>query len=623
MYLFGQFRLDRTERQLLRGGVPVALQPRVFDTLVMLVERPGKLIGKSEMMQVLWHGTFVGDSALTKNISDLRKALAGDDEGAEFIETVPRSGYRFVSPVETLAVAIPAIAAPALTGETSTKEPAVSRPVRARGRLSRILFLTGILACAIAVWLLIPRTAPSASSGIQSLAVLPFGPLSSQQRDEYLELGMADTLISQLNGTGRLVVRPVSSIYRFVAASDPVSVGRKLQVDAVLQGRVQKIDGALRINAQLIRVRDGALVWAGSVDGPFTTLFTLQDSLARQVIAALALRLTPAEQIRFAKRATTDPDAYESYQKGRYFAARRTPEGFEKAIAWYGKAIAQDPRNALAWSGLADAYMLTAWYDLRPVNTARSLAKNAAVRSLALDDSLAEAHVSMALVLESGDWDFRSAEHEFQRALQLNPNYATAHHWYGEFLGLMGRPDEALSHLRRAHQLDPLSSIIGADTARALINARRYDEAIAECRDTLELDPEFRPASGWLATAYTWRGMYRQAELEIDRFEAGRETMYGTLGKAVVYSAEGDGPRAYEALRKIQRMSAQTPLPGWQMATIYLAIKPDKDKAFEWLAKMREEKNPFMLALKVGPEFDPIRADPRFQELLRGMNFTD
>jgi TolB-like protein/Tfp pilus assembly protein PilF len=448
--------------------------------------------------------------------------------------------------------------------------------------------------------------------------------MSAQQRDEYLEVGMADSLISELNATGRLVVLPASSARQYGGEGrNGAAAGGQLKVDAVIEGSVQRLDNALRVTARLVRVKDGALLWAGSIDGTFANLFNVQDSLARQIIGALSLKLTPAQQSLLTRRTTADPDAYEWYQKGRFFAGRRTADGFERAIAYYQRAIDKDPRYALAWSGLSDAHMLTAWYSTRPVKTAHALAKAAALRAVALDDSLAEAHTSLAVVHENADWAFRDAEREFQKALLLNPNYPTAHHWYGEFLGLMGHTPDALAHLRRAQQLDPLSTIVGADTAKVLIDARRYDEAILECQRMLELDPNFAPARGWLYMAYAWNGMYRQAEAEQDRMEAGRSPVDSSLGKAVFYTLAGQPAKAAEFSLQFHQIAKTESVHTWQFALFYILVQPDKDKAFEWLQKAYDERSPYLMAAKVAPDFDPVRSDPRFHQLLHHINFLD
>lgn len=610
LYSFGQFRLDRRERRLLKDGMPVALQPKVFDTLVLLVERRGQLIGKADMMEALWPGTFVGESALTKNISELRKALADGADDTGLIETVPKSGYRFVAPLEAVQEAEFAPVAP------------IAAPT-ARW-LPWWLALAGIGLTAAAAWFMLLRPTAPRAAGIHSIAVLPFRPMSAQQRDEYLEFGMADALISKLSGAPTLIVRPIDAVRQLPSGGkNAVETGRKLRVDSVLEGSVQKLNDALRVTARLIRVRDGELLWAGSIDDTFANLFTVQDSLARQVMEAMAIRLTPEQQKLVARRDTADTDAYLWYQKGRFFASRRTAEGFEKAIASYQKAIDKDPQYALAWSGLSDAHMLTAWYYQRPEKTAHALAKEAALRAIALGDSLAEAHTSMAVVYENADWAFSNAAREFQRALALNPNYAAAHHWYGEFLGFMGRTADALMHLRRAQQLDPFSSIIGADTAKVLIDARRYDEAIEECRRTLELDPTFPPARGWLQVAYLWKGMYSQSQVQDDLRKIGRSDIDIALSKALFYTLSGQQTKASEFRRQFQQLIQGGQAQPWQMALLYIQVQPDSDKAIEWLNKAYDQRNAWMMSAKVSPDFDPIRSDPRFQDLIRRMNFLD
>jgi DNA-binding winged helix-turn-helix (wHTH) protein/TolB-like protein len=578
----------------------------LFDTLLVFIERPGRLLGKAELMQALWPDTFVAESALTKNISDLRKALGDGKEGVTLIETVPKSGYRFVASVEFAATAEDPPAIPA-----------------ARNRRRAIVLAAALVLIAagtgLALWVR-ARTAAMASPRIESLAILPFRPMTAQNRDEYLEFSMADTLTDRLSSTGQVSVRPTASMTALPEVRpDPVDAGRRLNVDAVVDGTLQKMDGSLRVTARLIRVRDGALMWSASLDDSFAHLFQVQDSLARQLAAALSLRQSEA----LTKRGTSDIETYEAYQKGRFFAGKRTPEGFERAIGYYKDAIAKDANYAMAWSGLADAYMLSAGYFAAPANPSHGLAREAAARAIALDPQSAEAHTSMALVHENGEWDFRETDKEYRRAIELNPNYATAQDWYGEFLVYMGHTREGLAHLRRAEQIDPLSPNVGGDVAFALLNGRRYDEAITEAKKVLEMHPDFLRAHRALSIAYFWNRTWSLEEEELRRlsdYDAPDDT---EAARALFATVSGQPERAVKFIEKYRNNGGRGSGPASREFMTAMFVLHDRLEAINVLQAGYARRDAYMTSLKIGREFDSLRDDARFQSLIRLMKFLE
>jgi len=524
-YEFGDFLFVPSERLLLRKGESVSLSSKVFDTLIVLVENSGRVVQKEDLISAVWPDTIVEESGLARNISILRKSLGEDHEGQPFIETVPKVGYRFVARVQQLPsephglVIERRIVSQTVTEEEEIADEKLSistgtdLSARPSIRHSRIT----VLAIAVSLLALVAAVAYSRFSGgpkgtaasVKSVAVLPFKVLGSEG-DEYLGVGMADVLITRLSAAGNIVTRPTSAVLRYSGEDqDSAKAGRELKVDATLEGSIHKVDDRMRVTVRLVSATNGSTVWAAQFDEKLTDILAVQDSICEQVANALALRLTAENRTRLANRYTASPEAYHLYLRGRYFWNRRTHEGYKKAIEYFNQAIEKYPSYALAYSGLADCYVLGG--DARSTQEAFSKAKAAASRALEIDDTLAEAHASLALVKMAYDWDLAAAESEFKRAIELNPNYATAHHWYADCLMLMGRTDQAIASIRRAQELDPLSLIISRDAGRLFYFARRYDEAIEECQKALELDPNFYPLHVTLADAYVQKRDYQQA----------------------------------------------------------------------------------------------------------------
>jgi len=451
----------------------------------------------------------------------------------------------------------------------------------------------------------------------RAIAVLPFRPISSAGRDEYLELGMADALITKLSNIGEIVVRPTSSVRKYTdLEQDSTVAGRELRVESVLEGSIQRRDNQLRVTARLVSVEDGHTLWAGKFDEDFTDIFAVQDSISEKVAAALALKLTGEEKERLTKRYTENTAAYQLYLKGLHFFNKRSVEGYNKAIEYYQQAIEKDPDYALAYAGLADCYANCSFAELLP-KEAIVKARAAATTALELDDTLAEAHNALGHVKVNLDWDWSGAEREFKLALKLNPNYVEAHHRYAHYLVAMGRFEEALAESVRGLELDPIDLSMNTHLGWHYLMARQYDLAIEHSKKTLELDQSFVRARVYLGQAYEQTGRYQEAIAEIQKVR----TLYGEsqiatglLGHA--YALAGLKGEAQKILEELKEQSQREYVLPYNLAIIYIGLG-EKDQAFEWLEKAAEDRSDDLIYLNVDQIFDPLRSDPRFTALVR------
>jgi DNA-binding winged helix-turn-helix (wHTH) protein/TolB-like protein/lipoprotein NlpI len=592
IYEFEGLRLDAVEKILVQRGQAVALTPKALDTLIALVRRHGRVVSKHELLQTVWPGTFVEEGVLAQNILTLRRTL-----NADWIETVPKRGYRLSA--------------------------AVTRSAGAAVPRSR-MWIWWAAACALLVasTVLIPvmvslrsgRSKTRAGNApIRSLAVLPFHSISMDS--PYLGLGLADVLINRLGTLPQITVRPTSAIRKFGdAASDPLSAGRELGVDAVLEGNLQRDGDRVRATVRLLRMPDGASLWTGKFDQSVQDLFTLEDSIAGQVANGLVLDLTARERQRVMRRYTENAEAWQAYLRGRYLWDRRTPETHLKAIEEFEKATHIDDRYALAYAGLADAYALLGSNPNRamPRPEAMAKARAAALKAIDLDGDLAEAHTALAFILMHYDWKWADAEQEFQRALSLNPSYATAHQWHAVNLLVTGHPNDAIQELKSALALDPASPIIMADLAEMYIYAGRLDESVAESRRALELDPSFSLARVWLVWALCGQRRFEEAEAVVRQTE-GDPVQLSAL--AYLYSSSGRRAEARQAADRLRREAQQNFGLSDQVASAY-ACTGDVDAMLPWLEKAYDERSGALLFLSVHPLFDAVRQDSRFQALV-------
>ena len=633
LYEFGPFRLDAAKHLLFRNGEMVPLTPKVFDTLRVLVERSGEQVTKDQLMSEVWEGAIVEETNLTTNVSHLRKALGEKKNEHRYILTIPGGGYRFVAAVKAVPVGGVEVVMRERTRESFTVEE--ETVVADESRSIRLpFFLAGaslVLLLAVGGFFLVRRqtqplpataiAAPGASATVgtaplKSIAILPFKPLDTNNRDESLELGMAETLITRLSGLKEVVVRPTSAVRRYNGLEqDALAAGRELQVESVLDGSLQRAGDGLRVTVRLVRVADGQTLWAESFDEKFTDIFAVQDRVAEQVIGLLAVRLTGQEQTLLTKRHTDNTQAYELYLKGQ--SSSGTEERLKKSVEFFQRAIKLDPSYALAYAGLADIYMKlgSARGFLSPRETFPK-AEAALKKALELDETLAEGHELLGTYKLDYAWDWSGAEREFKRAIELNPNNSGAHERYGSYFVSRGQFDEALAERKLARKLDPMNAAVIANVGNTLFLARRYDEAIEKHREALELNPKFSWSHIWIAEVYVQKGMYEEAINEVNKALAldGNTRAIAILGYA--YALAGRRDEARKVLGQLEERSKRKYVPHFFIALIHIGLG-EKDQAFDWLEKAYQERHPHLINLKVQPVYDPLRADPRFADLVR------
>jgi TolB-like protein/DNA-binding winged helix-turn-helix (wHTH) protein/Flp pilus assembly protein TadD len=624
---FGLFELDLRAGELRKHGLRVRLQEQPFQILAMLLEHPGEVVTREELQKKLWPAdTFVDfDHGLNKAISKIREALGDSAESPRFVETVARRGYRFlaeVKPSDPAPVRDPELAAQLLPepraddrGDLASKsaEPKQLMPSLAWKFSAFVLLL---LTASLAAWKLHAWNRPSPV--IRSLAVLPLESLSSDASQDYFADGMTDELISDLGQISALRVISRTSVMTYKHARKPLpQIARELNVDAVVEGTVLRSGDQVRITAQLIEASTDKHLWSQSYEGELRDTLALQNQVARAIADQIRINLNPQERAALKTAKVVNPVAYESYLKGRYFWNKRTVDGLKVALAYFNQAIDEDPAYAQSYSGLADTYALLGdWqYAVMTPKEALPRAKAVATKALELDSTLGEAHNSLAFCLDGFDWDFDSAGKEFRQAIELNPGYATAHHWYAWHLSLLGRYDQAIPEMRRAESLDPLSLIINADLAEILILAHSYDESIEQSRKTIEMDPNFAFAHVQLAQAYLAKHMNEEAVAELQKavqLSAGSPTSIANLARA--YVAVGKKGEAQKLLSDLKKRSSPSSSYAAEISVIYAALG-DSDQAMNWLEKGYEERfNPGVL---LRPGFDPLRSNLRFEDLLR------
>jgi len=514
---FGCFEADLRSAELTKQGKRIPLQEQPFRLLAMLLERPGQLVTREEVRQKLWPNTIVDfDHGLNKSISKIRDALGDSAEKPRFVETVARRGYRFLADVsyasdqESQSAALPRLspfdqAVGSHAGRTLGLHASEGRPVL------RWVLSAGLVALLlISPWVLSHRQ--RAVTNVRSIAVLPLANLSGDAAQDYFADGMTDELIAQLGQISalRVISRTSAMSYKNTRKS-LADVARELDVQAVVEGSVLRVGDRVRITAQLIRVPADEHLWAHSYEGRFPDTLVLQGEVSQAIATQILATLNPRDEAALSKAKTVNAEAYEAYLKGRYFWNKRNAPGLKKAIEYFQHAIAADPDYAAAYSGLADAYALAGgWeYGVLSPQEAAPRAKDAATRAVLLGPALSEAHTSLAFALDISTGDWGGAEREFRRALELNPGYATAHHWYGYHLMMVGRDDEGIAELKRAESLDPLSLIISAGVADVLFIAHRFDDALRQLQKTLEMDPNF-------AMAHSQRGQVLVQQHKLD-----------------------------------------------------------------------------------------------------------
>jgi TolB-like protein/DNA-binding winged helix-turn-helix (wHTH) protein/Flp pilus assembly protein TadD len=634
---FGTYEVSFQSGEVRKAGLRIRVQQQPMKLLEILLEHPGEVVTREELRSRVWADESFGDfdQAVNIAIAKLRSALGDSAENPRFIETLPKRGYRFIANVSVVDADARPRRPESAAGDLSATEAteAKDRGDNSKDKLQGIglavapkprLWLTRWVIIALALVLILPilfvlllRSRGRVPAGIRSLAVLPLDNLSGDASQNYFADGMTDELITDLAQISALRVISRTSVMAYKGARKPLpQIARELNVDAVVEGTVLHSGDQVRITAQLIEASTDKHLWSQSYEGEFRDTLALQNRVAREIADQIRINLTPQEQAALKNVRVVNPEAYESYLKGRYFWNKRTADGLKAALAYFNQTIEEDPKYAQAYSGLADTYALLGdWqYAVMTPKEAFPKAKAAAIKALELDSALGEAHNSLAFVLDGFDWDFDSAGKEFRRAIELNPGYATAHHWYAWHLSLLGRYDEAIAEMRKAENLDPLSLIINADLAELLVLAHSYDESIQQSRKTIEMDPNFALAHNQLAQAYLQKHMYDKAVAELQKavqLSGGSPTSMANLARAYVLS--GNRSEAEKLLSDLKKRSNPGHSNASEIAMIYASLG-DTDQAMSWLEKGYEERfNPGVL---LRPGFDPLRSDSRFQNLV-------
>ena len=614
LYEFGSFRIDTANRLLFRDGKPIPLKPKVVETLLVLIENRGRVVEKEELIRELWPDSFVEEGNLTQNIYVLRKALETDEDAEPYIETIPRRGYRFAAQVNELheeAAVLPV----ERNDVAPVQEP---RQLISQPRVL-IILVVGLLVVGISFYLFRNRTtSPISSTEIKSLAILPFKSLRGEAADEYMGQGMADALITKLSNSRRIAVRPTSAVLRYSALDkDPLDAGRELGVEAVLDGNVQHVGDRVRVTVQLLRVADGASLWAEKFDTKFTDIFAVQDSISDQAARSLTLRLTGDERELMRKHYTQNAEAYQAYLQGRYFWNKRNAAGFKTAIDHFQRAISIDSSYALAYAGLADCYIRLNESGVPMAQEAVPKAKAAVLKALEIDNTLAEAHATLAFIKFRHDWDFAGAEQEFKRALELDANYSETHQWYAFYLLAVGRAGEANTEMKRAQELDPLSISFNSNLALYLFFTREFDQSVQQCRRTLAMEPKSLTALVALGLSYEQQGLNNEAIAELKKAqELPQDDAWpiAALGHAL---AKGRRVKeARELLRQLEEHTKVGYVAPYSIAVVHAGLG-EKAQTLEWLERAFQDRSLRPVWLKLDPRLDGLRQNGELNNLIQ------
>jgi DNA-binding winged helix-turn-helix (wHTH) protein/Tfp pilus assembly protein PilF len=590
-YEFGPFRLDLEEKLLSHEGETVALAPKVFETLVLLIENRGRVLKKEEMMETLWPDRYVEESNLTQNIFMLRKIFSEDRGKDQYIETIPKRGYRFIGTVKEVQEEVKQAEEeliPTEEPESELQQERLARPNEAK----------------------------------ISIAVLPMVNETGDPALEYLSDGITDGLINSLSQRPQVRVIARSLVYRYKDKdADALRIGRELTADTVLVSRVVALGTTLIIRAELVEISTGWQLWGEQYQRQLSDILQLTDEVSANISAKLHLKLTEEDKKRLSKHYTQNPEAYQAYLKGCYYRNKRTGEGYEKAIESFEQAIKVDPGYALAYSALADSYVSFDFYGILPPWETSPKAKTAAINALVIDDTLAEAHTSLACVKVMYERDWSNAEKEFKRAIELDPYYAHAHKWYSHFLMAMGRIEESYAESQIALKLDPLDDSVNQYLGWHHIHARQFDRAIAQLEKTLANNPDFFLARVTLGMAYEQKGEVAKG---IEEFKKAYKleknaVVLGFLGHA--YAGAGNIGEAQRILAELEELSKRRYVPPFSIGLIYTALGRNT-QAFEWFERAYAAQNEWMNWWKVAPEVDILRSDPRFTAMLIRLNLT-
>jgi TolB-like protein/DNA-binding winged helix-turn-helix (wHTH) protein/Flp pilus assembly protein TadD len=609
---FGVFEADLRTGELRKAGRKVAIQEQPFRTLLALLERPGEIVTREELRAKVWPAdTFVDfDTGLNKAVRKIREALGDSADSPRFVETLPRRGYRFLAPVEVVGTAAaPPVEAP--PAETGTPHP-----------WHRVVFAaaaTAVLLSALGVWGWWARK--DARLAIRSIAVLPLENLSGDPNQQYFADGMTDELITLLAQIHSLRVISRTSVMRFQGVRRPLpEIARELNVDAIIEGSVLQSGGNVRVTAQLLDARQDRHLWAASYERQLTDVVGLQGQVAQAIAEQVKASLTPQEHTSLARQRPVNPDAYQAFLRGRFFWNKRRRDAVEKAIGYFQQAIQLQPDYARAWAGLAGCYMsLGGDMGVVAPGDAAPSARAAVTKALEIDSDVADGHLTLANIRLFYDWDWAGAEREYRRALDLSPNDSPAHRNYSHYLLLMRRFDEALAQNKRAIELDPLDLLANAHLIWFYLGTRQPDKALAQSGRVLELEPGFTGIYGFVGGALEEQGKWPEAIAAFEKAKDDQDPGY-LLGIAHAWAASGHRREAQSALAKLHELARTRYISPVGLADAYAGLG-ERDTALAWLEQGYRQHAPALTGLLLDSQLNALRADPRFQDLLRRLAF--
>jgi TolB-like protein/DNA-binding winged helix-turn-helix (wHTH) protein/Tfp pilus assembly protein PilF len=644
---FSVFEVDLAACELRKHGLRIKLAEQPFQVLALLLEKPGEVVTREELHSRLWQAdTFVDfDHGLNNAVMRVREALGDSSETPRYVETVPRRGYRFIAPVVGSAVLAPATIEPASESRVVPTEvtsqiaeqvaaEANSEPASGRRRPSgmrlvilaaAVLVLVGLLTAGVTYYTRV--NAPSdGRARNKSLVVLPIEDLSGDKDQEYFADGMTDDLITNLAKIRSLRVIPRSTAMAYKGARKPLSqIASELSVDAVFEGTVLRVGDRVRITAELVQVSTDRHLWAETYESQMGDILALQNRVSSAIVNEIRINLTPEDQERLARNPAVAPEAYENYLKGRYYWNKRSDENLTRAIEYFEQATKQDPQYALAYAGLSDCYAIISAeiFGTMPAGEAAPKAKAAALKALEIDPTLSEAETSLATVKFNYDWDWNGAAAGFAKSIQDNPSYATAYQRYSLYLMAMGRTENSVEQINKARELDPLSISINFSLGWRFYMARQYDRAIQQLRNTLEMDPSYELPHLVLGMSYAKKGEFSLAIPELRKaVELSHGTPLMTSALANAYARSGNKGEAERLLAELISESKRQYVSPYYFAVVYVGLG-ESDKAIDQLEKAFADRSNGLVFLKVEPELDSLRSNPRFWALQRRLHFPE
>jgi TolB-like protein/DNA-binding winged helix-turn-helix (wHTH) protein/Tfp pilus assembly protein PilF len=655
LYEFGPFRLETVEQRLTREGVPIPLARKTYEVLLILVRNSGSIVDKNRLLQEIWPDTFVEEGSLTVNVSILRKALGEEKEGPKYIETVPRVGYRFVGEVK---VTDEKTVAPTKDAERTqeTDRDAIVKSETAQIHLSHgghsreaadlatdgavlggahsklisrlrkrpyavTLFCIAVIVIGIATLIYLRRPARE----LNSIAVVPLANESPDENTEYLSDGITENIINKLSQLPKLKVISRATMFRYKgSALDPLRVGHELNVSAVLTGRIMKQGDDVSIEVELLDVASGRQLWKERFNRKFADLISTQTDVANRISESLMPKLTAEERSKLSKNYSDNSEAYLLYLRGRYLWNQRTVEGVERGIEYFNQALIKDPNYAPAYAGLADSYNLLPMMSRLSPHEAMPKGREAALKALEIDETFAEAHTSLAFNKLFYDFDREGAEKEFNRAIELQPNYAPAHQWFSLLLAYTGRDERALIEIGRAQELDPLSIPVNSNMGIIYFFSHHYDNAKRQFQQTLELAPVNPTLHWWLASVDAASGNYIEALAEFKE----ADPLANQNESEIVKTSEADSEAKsrykdywQHKLAFALKTSKDSYISPAYIAQCYVRLE-DNDQALSWLEKAYDERDSLLLDINVNPIYEKLQVEPRFKHLLQLMSLS-